>query len=202
LRHARATLFGLAPCGVLPATGVTAGAVRSYRTFSPLPDVPGSRPARAMRDPRLAGIQVQPGALDRSGGAESIRRHSAPARHVRRYIFCATVRQITLPGRYPAHCPTEFGLSSRSRRLLVRARTRTGGRLAQLRPFHYQVPSSKSQPNPNQVPTKSQGRRRRIGSDAAPFKFGRLGFGIWGLGFGTSGYPSTSCLIPYCSSFL
>src|SRR5687768_11948260 len=31
-----ATLFGLAPCGVLPATGVTAGAVRSYRTFSPL----------------------------------------------------------------------------------------------------------------------------------------------------------------------
>jgi len=31
-----ATLFGLAPCGVLPATDVTAGAVRSYRTFSPL----------------------------------------------------------------------------------------------------------------------------------------------------------------------
>ena len=36
----RATLFGLAPCGVLPATGVTAGAVRSYRTFSPLPRFP------------------------------------------------------------------------------------------------------------------------------------------------------------------
>ena len=32
-----ASLFGLAPCGVLPATRVTAGAVRSYRTFSPLP---------------------------------------------------------------------------------------------------------------------------------------------------------------------
>ena len=30
-------LFGLAPCGVYPASGVTAGAVRSYRTFSPLP---------------------------------------------------------------------------------------------------------------------------------------------------------------------
>ena len=30
------SLFGLAPCGVYPATGVTAGAVRSYRTFSPL----------------------------------------------------------------------------------------------------------------------------------------------------------------------
>jgi len=32
-----ASLFGLAPCGVLPATDLTAGAVRSYRTFSPLP---------------------------------------------------------------------------------------------------------------------------------------------------------------------
>jgi hypothetical protein len=31
------SLFGLAPCGVLPATTVTSRAVRSYRTFSPLP---------------------------------------------------------------------------------------------------------------------------------------------------------------------
>ena len=31
------SLFGLAPCGVYLAPGVTAGAVRSYRTFSPLP---------------------------------------------------------------------------------------------------------------------------------------------------------------------
>jgi len=30
-------LFGLAPCGVCPARGITAAAVRSYRTFSPLP---------------------------------------------------------------------------------------------------------------------------------------------------------------------
>src|SRR5262245_33676907 len=30
------SLFGLAPCGVLPATRVATGAVRSYRTFSPL----------------------------------------------------------------------------------------------------------------------------------------------------------------------
>jgi len=34
------SLFGLAPCGVYPAPDVTAGAVRSYRTFSPLPFVP------------------------------------------------------------------------------------------------------------------------------------------------------------------
>ena len=31
------SLFGLAPCGVYPASVITAGAVRSYRTFSPLP---------------------------------------------------------------------------------------------------------------------------------------------------------------------
>src|SRR5690606_23515988 len=29
-----------------------------------------------------------------------------------RYVFCATFRQVTLPGHYPAHCPVEFGLSS------------------------------------------------------------------------------------------
>ncbi len=31
------SLFGLAPCGVCPARPITATAVRSYRTFSPLP---------------------------------------------------------------------------------------------------------------------------------------------------------------------
>ena len=30
-------LFGLAPCGVYPAATITGRAVRSYRTFSPLP---------------------------------------------------------------------------------------------------------------------------------------------------------------------
>ena len=33
------SLFGLAPCGVCPARPITAAAVRSYRTFSPLPGV-------------------------------------------------------------------------------------------------------------------------------------------------------------------
>ena len=36
LRRDVASLFGLAPCGVLPAICLTADAVRSYRTFSPL----------------------------------------------------------------------------------------------------------------------------------------------------------------------
>jgi len=48
--------------------------------------------------------------------------HVILAAHTGRYIFCDTLRKITLPGRYPAPCPsgrslkrndwTEFGLSS------------------------------------------------------------------------------------------
>src|SRR6185436_4767163 len=30
----------------------------------------------------------------------------------RRYVFCATVLRVAPTGRYPAHCPAEFGLSS------------------------------------------------------------------------------------------
>jgi len=30
-----------------------------------------------------------------------------------RYVFCATFLRVTPTGRYPAHCPLEFGLSSR-----------------------------------------------------------------------------------------
>src|SRR3954464_5392990 len=37
-------LFGLAPCGVLPAIRVATDAVRSYRTFSPLPFDAALRP--------------------------------------------------------------------------------------------------------------------------------------------------------------
>ena len=36
-------LFGLAPCGVYPAAAITGCAVRSYRTFSPLPQHPLAR---------------------------------------------------------------------------------------------------------------------------------------------------------------
>src|SRR5262245_47625727 len=46
-----ATLFGLAPCGVLPAIRVATNAVRSYRTFSPLPfDSPLRGSLRHARD--------------------------------------------------------------------------------------------------------------------------------------------------------
>ena len=67
LGRALPSLFGLAPCGVYPASGITAGAVRSYRTFSPLP-----------------GLAVQAEAL----------RANCPCRSTDywRYVFCGTSR--------------------------------------------------------------------------------------------------------------
>jgi len=44
VRHMQ-PLFGLAPGGVCPATPVAGGAVRSYRTLSPLPVVTEARQA-------------------------------------------------------------------------------------------------------------------------------------------------------------
>jgi len=88
-----ATLFGLAPCGVLPATRVATGAVRSYRTFSPLP-----RAGRVWRPtPTTVGPGLQAGPI--RGGIFSV----------------PLILQVTLTGRYPAHCPAEFGLSSHLR---------------------------------------------------------------------------------------
>ena len=73
------SLFGLAPGGVFPAIAVTGNAVRSYRTFSPLPDpspgdcspnhghrrfvLCGTFPHRANRQP-----PALPGVLGRRGG--------------------------------------------------------------------------------------------------------------------------------------
>ena len=91
-RCSSASLFGLAPCGVLPATRVATSAVRSYRTFSPLPSS------------ALTGY----GAASLAACLDEARE----AREVGRYFFCATFLQVALTGRYPAHCPSEFGLSS------------------------------------------------------------------------------------------
>jgi len=41
--------------------------------------------------------------------------HRRPSGYDGRYIFCATFLQVALTGRYPAHCPAEFGLSSHLR---------------------------------------------------------------------------------------
>src|SRR5215210_5171691 len=91
-----AILFGLAPCGVLPAIRVTTNAVRSYRTFSPLP-------ASALTGYGMAS-PFRPAPPKRAERAKAGGIFSVPL-----------IRQVTLPGRYPAHCPKEFGLSSRLR---------------------------------------------------------------------------------------
>src|SRR5947207_6816538 len=84
-----ASLFGLAPCGVLRATRVATGAVRSYRTFSPLPfDAPRTRVRGSLKASSHDGLTLS----------------EAPegARVEGRCIFCATVLQVTPTGRYPA----------------------------------------------------------------------------------------------------
>ena len=59
-------------------------------------------------------------------------------RRRQRYVFCATFLQVTLTGRYPAHCPSEFGLSSlrlaSSRLAQGKPATRTPARLAHSEP--------------------------------------------------------------------
>gem|GEM_PF-3280419 len=70
----------------LPSRHVTMPLVRSYRTISPLPTGPfGYACDEAWRPMMQRG----------------------------RYLFCGTVREVTLPGRYPAPYPAESGLSSR-----------------------------------------------------------------------------------------
>ena len=74
------SLFGLAPCGVCPARRITGAAVRSYRTFSPLPEPCGPGGMFSV------ALSVERSRPYKRGGP---------------------------PGRYPAHCSAEFGLSSR-----------------------------------------------------------------------------------------
>ena len=57
------SLFGLAPCGVCHASRITARPVRSYRTFSPLPNVEhlrlcGLAPALPSRPPKATACTV------------------------------------------------------------------------------------------------------------------------------------------------
>jgi hypothetical protein len=101
-----ASLFGLAPCGVLPAIGLTTDAVRSYRTFSPLPAFALRSSSSGLRRGKLP-VLAEPAAPK----LEARRAESEGGR----YVFCATVLRVAPTGCYPAHCPTEFGLSSAGR---------------------------------------------------------------------------------------
>src|SRR6266700_3022603 len=62
------SLFGLAPCGVYPASGLTDGAVRSYRTISPLPRRESWRRGEPFRRLRMPF----PVANDKEGVAEAV----------------------------------------------------------------------------------------------------------------------------------
>jgi hypothetical protein len=76
------SLFGLAPCGVCHAPCITARAVRSYRTFSPLPHQSNISGSAGLR---LLCLRVRLKA-DRL----------APFTYLRRYILCGTFRQMGL----------------------------------------------------------------------------------------------------------
>ena len=80
-----------------------------------------------------------------------------------RYIFCATFLRVAPTGCYPAHCPAEFGLSSRLRTSALR-------------------------------------RRRQLAASAIVAS-GREAT-VCRLRRGPLDYPSVSCEIWYCSSFL
>jgi hypothetical protein len=62
------SLFGLAPCGVYPAPALTDGAVRSYRTISPLPQRESLPDGRTLPG-TPAALRV---ANDRSGVAKAV----------------------------------------------------------------------------------------------------------------------------------
>src|SRR5688572_13110750 len=103
-RCSGASLFGLAPCGVLPAICLTADAVRSYRTFSPLP-----RHSSRSEDRRATagGIFSVPLVL-RVAPTGNYPAH-CPAEfglsslHLRPPVLLAERRRATADGDHPAH---------------------------------------------------------------------------------------------------
>ena len=117
-RRLAALLFGLAPCGVLPATRVATGAVRSYRTFSPL--LHPTRPAKAGRYEQSGIFSVplsfelpRPGITRRTALRSSdfpsrlraLRRYGATVILLAATPYCTVIRLIPVrSGTAPASC--------------------------------------------------------------------------------------------------
>src|SRR5690606_9672631 len=98
-----------------------AGRIISLRTPSPAPSssLPGTPLERATPRPCLALLQVGfavPLLLPEARCALTAPFHPClyPQRTTghRRSTLCCTFRRLTTPGRYPAPCPAELGLSS------------------------------------------------------------------------------------------
>jgi len=118
-RPRTSSLFGLAPCGVCPAHDITGVAVRSYRTFSPLP-----RPVKAEAvcflwhfpstglNPasRLSRVLIAGGAVE---SISDFRRLSTHRRCLRINLLAASV--LNLPA-VPRNLPPTF-VGSQSLRL-------------------------------------------------------------------------------------
>jgi hypothetical protein len=84
------SLFGLAPCGVCPARRITAAAVRSYRTFSPLPEPCGPGGMFSV------ALSVERSACTSAGALPDVIRHTA-LRSSDFPLFCNSDRPVRLP---------------------------------------------------------------------------------------------------------
>ena len=123
-------LFGLAPRGVCHALDITAEAVGSYSTFSPLPTsrtirrCPEGFPPGYHRVTRAGGIFSVALSVNSSTGFSlflSRRRISSrvPPKHHRLKSV------LPPPWRYQAHCPSPSGLTAQGYSLLAQSGVRT-----------------------------------------------------------------------------
>jgi hypothetical protein len=104
------SLFGLAPCGVCPARGITAPAVRSYRTFSPLPRRRCESLSPTSCDPERQFHAILHLWLPKEQASYTLRGRDAHVWHALscrqsaqrlttaagRYLFCGTFRRVGL----------------------------------------------------------------------------------------------------------
>jgi hypothetical protein len=109
-----------------------------------------------------------------------------------RCIFCATFRQVTLPGRYPARCPLEFGLSSPSG--TSRREPRFPDATAVRPTATGAIMTLRGRPQPRLWPNMLV-----AAGSLLPLSSRSMG---WSRTHGGPPQPSVFCLIWYCSSFL
>src|SRR5439155_5148430 len=100
-------LFGLAPHGVCRAPSVAVGAVRSYRTVSPLPSGPGKEPKGGFFSVALSFALPRPGvtrhaARSEFGLSSPVARGDRVARSEPTKVYHSTGRDSCRPRTTPA----------------------------------------------------------------------------------------------------